>query len=79
MVLNLEKIIMINSTNSLENDSSYLTDPQKWELFDLSAIEAQNRLEIVVRVNEESFKFSDISIKFIVDRDDMKVVEMRRK
>ena len=70
---------MINSTNSLENDSSYLTDPQKWELFDLSAIEAQNRLEIVVRVNEESFKFSDISIKFIVDRDDMKVVEMRRK
>ena len=68
MVLNLEKIILINFCNVLDSDSSFNADPALWQQFDFSTMESVNRLEIIVRIEGESYKFSEIAMKYLVNK-----------
>jgi hypothetical protein len=42
-------------------------------------MEAHNRLELVVRIGEQTYKFIDIVMRYTVDRDEFRIVEFKRK
>lgn len=42
-------------------------------------MEATNRLELIVRVNQKVFKFNNINVKYLTDKDFMQIVELKSK
>ena len=71
---------MINFANELLNNESFeSSDQSKFELFDFSKMQANNRIELVIRVNGLAYKFNQLVIKYLIDNDKVRIIQVRRK
>ena len=48
-------------------------------MYNFTKIECNNKLRVVVRINNGSWEFDDLLVRFVFDREEMKIVNLMRK